>query len=197
MLQLLGKGVKILDKKLEAARYELDELVRKLMYLEPSWKKCSCCLNKGKCCIGANILIFSVEWKQIVDFVANLPLAEKQIIKSNIKNSKQCIFRSEQKCLIHSVRPLNCRWTPYQVFSDSKNMTYFEDFECNFTQKSVPYSFNEIYPNYVLLPNAESSQGKYYLLLTNWIKKWLPLGDAECLSELFTEPEFLNLLDYN
>lgn len=182
---------------LEQARFELDELIRKLLQLEPYWKKCSNCKNKGKCCIGANILVFDVEWDQIKEFIKSMPESDKEKIKSNIKNKKACFFRGDQKCIIHGVRPLNCRWVPYVAYLGDSQIRYFEESNCSFRELMVTHTFSEKYPNYVLLPHPSDCTSKYHLLLENWKQRWLPLSDAHHMSDLVNDPEFLNLLNYS
>lgn len=70
-----------MQSSLEQARFELDGLIRKLLRLEPYWKKCSNCKNEGKCCIGANILVFNVEWDEIKAFIKSIPESDKEKIK--------------------------------------------------------------------------------------------------------------------
>lgn len=85
--------------------YTLEEAISELRKIEPYWNRCFPCKNQGKCCIGADVTIYKSEWNKIYSYLNNLPDLEKSIVMSNLQLNKLCIFRSEEKCLIHKVRP--------------------------------------------------------------------------------------------
>lgn len=103
----------------------MDKIILELKNLEPYWNICFPCKNKGKCCVGADTSIYQSEWNIIVSYIEQFSEADKKILLSNILLNKPCFFHSDDKCLIHEVRPQNCRYTPFQyVITADNNLRY-------------------------------------------------------------------------
>lgn len=92
----------------------LEATIRELYKIEPFWNICNPCQCKGHCCIGADISISESEWAQIERYIQTLPYEGLDTLRLNIKHERNCVFRAYDRCLIHPVRPENCRFTPYQ-----------------------------------------------------------------------------------
>ena len=98
-----------------------DSLVHELLAIEPFWKICFPCKFKGYCCIGAEISFSDAEMQITKEYIKKLSPEEKDIIVQNNLSSKHCIYRAPDKCLIHDVRPMNCRYTPFQCGINPQN----------------------------------------------------------------------------
>ncbi len=92
----------------------LDAVIEELLEIEPFWRNCPHPGCAGICCKGADVTVDPMEWGMIREYISHLSEAEKAIIRSNASLGKNCYFRADNKCLIHAVRPENCRYTPYQ-----------------------------------------------------------------------------------
>lgn len=99
----------------------LENVVNELRAIEPYWKRCFPCQNKGKCCVGADISASESEWNLIFDYIRTMNNQDKKALKDNIISNNHCVFRIEEKCLIHDVRPENCRYTPFQFAVTNTN----------------------------------------------------------------------------
>lgn len=99
----------------------LDSAIQELYQKEPFWNICNPCQCKGHCCIGADITIYENEWAEIERYIRKLSTEDKTALSRNIQQSSKCIFRTDDKCLIHTVRPANCRYTPYQYVVTADN----------------------------------------------------------------------------
>ena len=93
----------------------LDSIIEVLYKEENYWNICRQCQCKGYCCIGANVFVNADEWSKIKENIQYLLPNEKTELKNNIDKRKQCVFHTDEKCLIHNIRPENCRYTPYQA----------------------------------------------------------------------------------
>lgn len=107
---------------------------------EPSWKNCRACPFSGKCCDGASLNLFPEEKAAISDYLGRNPDVLRYALP-RFKQGKKCYFydKESSKCLIHEVRPLNCRWTPHAAFreEDGRHSVHVRDNQCNFTKKIV------------------------------------------------------------
>lgn len=142
--------------------HEINELEEK----EPYWHKCDHCMNKGKCCIDNDIDIRDDEWMIIKDYLGSHPDIYERV-KKNFNEGKKCYFRTEECCLIHDIRPLNCIYTPYQVIQNIYNdhILYSAiDDECNFISKE--YRIKKQAPSKKIL--YLDKEKRYYLLLNHW-----------------------------
>lgn len=157
----------------------LNSLIEKLYKEETYWNICCPCQSDGYCCIGADVSVNTNEWSKIKKYVQLLSFEEKLILQKNIVNGTQCIFHAEDKCLIHDVRPENCRYTPYQLVVNSNNILKYsmvrinpETNRCEFEpvrKRISPQERKMIEQNsFVLLPNFDSYT-KYISL--NWLAK--------------------------
>ena len=99
----------------------LDSSIQELYQKEPFWNICNPCQCKGHCCIGADIQIHKNEWTEIERYIRELSYEDKTALCRNIQRSSKCVFRTNDKCLIHAVRPANCRYTPYQYVVTADN----------------------------------------------------------------------------
>lgn len=116
----------------------LDSSVQELYQKEPFWNICNPCQCEGCCCIGADVSVYEDEWRLICDYVQTLPAEERNVLADNIKINRMCIFRATDKCLIHPVRPENCRYTPYQyVVTSDDHLRYSQVKISGLTSKCV------------------------------------------------------------
>lgn len=92
----------------------LESTIQELYQMEPFWNICNPCQCKGHCCVGADVTIYEREWAEIERHIQALPYEDQDTLRLNIKHKRKCVFRANDKCLIHAVRPENCRFTPYQ-----------------------------------------------------------------------------------
>lgn len=158
--------------------YSLEELKTILLHkidvmikIEPYWEKCMNCPNHGKCCIGADISIREDEWAKIKQYLVNIDDSDKNKLLNNISNNVLCPFRTENKCIIHEIRPMNCIWTPFQAVQNVSNGNIFYsiiDKECE--SRSVVLENQEFFDaniEYVKLPDDEIK--RQYLFLNNFI----------------------------
>lgn len=99
----------------------LESTIDELLSREPFWKICYPCKFKGFCCKGAEIDFSKNEQHIIDEYINTLPNDSQKIIYENKKYNKHCIYHSVEKCLIHEVRPQNCRYTPFQALIDNDN----------------------------------------------------------------------------
>ncbi len=157
---------------IDNARIEIDAVVKRLYELDPFWLRCSPCSNKGCCCEGANTNLSSQEARELI-MKNEFSDIEKSQLQSNLLENKQCPFRFSDKCLIHNYRPINCRWTPYQVVvGDSGIVRYYKiDSNCKCEFKFVEiakyklnfYVFERFY---VWLPHFDGTQ-RCHIILNN------------------------------
>lgn len=91
-------------------------MISLLLKAEPFWHKCHPCKNNGNCCVNSETMATAAEWEIIVKQLSELSREDFQIIRNNVDCGQNCAFRSPNKCLIHDVRPLVCRVTPYYAF---------------------------------------------------------------------------------
>ena len=100
----------------------IDQYISELLKIEPFWKICHPCCFHGYCCKGAKVSF--TDWEALITkiFVSTLSAEEKNIIRDNEQNKRSCVFQAPDRCLIHPVRPANCRYTPYQFVITPKNV---------------------------------------------------------------------------
>lgn len=171
----------------------LNSIIEKLYQQEPYWNICCPCQCDGYCCIGADVSVNTNEWSKIKKYVQLLSFEEKLILQKNIVNGTQCVFRAANKCLIHEVRPVNCRYTPYQLAVNSNNILEYymvrinhKTNQCEYkrVRKLIsPQKRKMIEQNpFVLLRNFDSYT-KYISL--NWLAKHCPVITEKtlCVSE--------------
>lgn len=171
----------------------LNSTIEKLYEQEPYWNICCPCQCDGYCCIGADVSVNTNEWSKIKEYVQLLSFEEKLILQKNIVNGTQCIFHAEDKCLIHDVRPENCRYTPYQFVVNSNNILKYsmvrinpETNRCEFepVHKSISLQERKMIEQtpFVVLQNF-NSYAKYISL--NWLAKHCPVITEKtlCVSE--------------
>ena len=99
---------------LQELRVKLDNIINELYDIEPYWSKCKKCPNHGSCCVGANVMVREDEWFEIKSILDN-DIQVRNLVYENYRSGSDCYFRIHDKCLIHNIRPLNCRYTPYQA----------------------------------------------------------------------------------
>lgn len=155
----------------------LNSVINELHGVEPYWSICRPCQCAGQCCVGADISITESEWQQIRKYVENMAIDDKAILEQNILNHVFCIFRAPTKCLIHDVRPENCKYTPYQALFNHKGMLVYsqvqvnpETHRCEFKLVSIPATTEQLVAlqnnKFVDLPNY-GTMTKYISL--NWL----------------------------
>lgn len=114
----------------------LEEAIAKLEAMEPSWKNCRACPHAGKCCDNAYInVVFPEEADAIAQHLRAHP--EKLAYAENrFSRGKSCYFHDPgaNQCLIHEVRPILCRWTPYTINTgEGSYVGTIRDANCEFT----------------------------------------------------------------
>ncbi|NHQ80292.1 YkgJ family cysteine cluster protein [Chromobacterium vaccinii] len=136
----------------------LESKVSDLEAQEESWKNCRACPHEGKCCDGATLIAFPEEIAAIREYIKN-NLDVLQYAVSRYRKKKPCYFYDKEstKCLIHEVRPLNCRWTPYAAFPDGNGgiQVNIRSVRCDFKIATIPSA--QIKNNMVSLPAHLSS----------------------------------------
>ncbi|HHK0531365.1 TPA: YkgJ family cysteine cluster protein [Pseudomonas aeruginosa] len=152
----------------------LEQAVERLESAEPSWTNCRACPHSGKCCDGATgILIFPEESAELSDYLKKNP----EILiyaKKRLANKKGCYFHdpSSEACLVHTVRPILCRWTPYALFSNSDIggvKGYIRSKDCSFTaidssNKVIAVSSEMVEVTSRILLRDEGGNKKYLIL---------------------------------
>ncbi|WP_442962479.1 YkgJ family cysteine cluster protein [Pseudomonas sp. BLCC-B112] len=123
----------------------LNQAIAELEGIEPSWKNCRACPHSGKCCDDAFInLIFPEEALAIAEYLKAHPETHSYA-KNRAARKKSCYFHDPKasQCLIHEVRPILCRWTPYTAVKPPGGQiaARLRDEECNFTSVS---NFNPV-----------------------------------------------------
>ncbi len=155
---------------IENAKKEMEALLDRLYEIDPSWKRCSPCISKGKCCEGANPGFSEVEKNLIID---NIKLCQDDLekLKQNLDSRSICPFHLPDKCIIHEYRSMNCRWTPYYVAVDNEGIVrYFKiNSKCQFEKVEVPkhkLQFKVFEEHYVWLPHFDGLMHCHILLST-------------------------------
>lgn len=169
----------------------LEKSVAKLESLEPSWKNCKACPHGGKCCVGATgLLVFPEEKRDITDFLQRNDRI-KQFALKKYRQGQGCYFHDSnaKSCLIHEVRPLNCRWTPYNVWPPAQPGHTFNgmvrDDKCDF----IPITANDkqrvVNDEIVQIENPLSPNANTQYICLHGIKEIHPLlARSEELSTL-------------
>lgn len=157
--------------EIEKIRLKLSSVVKDLCEIDPYWNKCFPCQNKGRCCIGSDVDVSEEEWKQIFEFLKDKPDII-QYAKARLRQGKPCIFYCSKvsKCLIHDLRPIMCRYTPFQVIeNDGKFFCNNVDEKCvsirsvqsdSFVRAAKPFIVNVKDCNYIFI--NEISEIKEY-----------------------------------
>ncbi|UHC89225.1 YkgJ family cysteine cluster protein [Klebsiella michiganensis] len=130
----------------------LNKAISELESIEASWKNCRACPHSGKCCDDAFIeVVFPEEAKAIAEHLISHP--EKLVYaKERASRRKSCYFHNPHanECLIHSVRPILCRWTPYTALTDYNSIVArIRDERCNFTPVRKIDSVKKIQPGII------------------------------------------------
>lgn len=153
-------------------RTELLRQISHLLAIEPKWKKCDNCPYSGHCCINADINIYDYEWLIIRNYLLSTPDV-LNLVKKNYYSKSLCYFRTNDRCLIHEIRPLNCIFTPYQaIYAADKRIhysPYVSDCSLSFAT-SITFSTIDLSKQLILLPDEFSST--FYLLLNRWYQDY-------------------------
>ena len=164
----------------------IDKKVNELSKIEPFWKICLPCKNNGRCCNGADVNVHDSEWEEIV----NLLNSHKDILsyaQGRIKKKSCCIFfnYSASKCLIHSIRPINCRYTPFQIIKNKNNKYVYHSMHdnCNLFLKENPLQiYNTEQKHIVKVKKNQDSE--IHLLYLNEMPELLNYGKNENIKKL-------------
>lgn len=118
----------------------LNSAIAELESMEPAWSNCRACPHSGKCCDNAFIhLVFPEEAATIASYLKAHP-QKLAYARERASRSKSCYFHDPKssECLIHDVRPVLCRWTPYTSHTspDGSLGGFIRDENCNFTKIS-------------------------------------------------------------
>ena len=108
--------------------------------------------------------------ESIKQYVSKLNRIDRIILTENIQNSVYCPFRTEKKCLIHEVRPMNCIWTPYQLAQNiyTGEITYcMINEECDFEEKRIKHEIIDANNEFIIAKSNEKD--RCYIFLNNFI----------------------------
>ncbi|WP_186077776.1 YkgJ family cysteine cluster protein [Burkholderia gladioli] len=144
----------------------LNRAISKLESKEPSWKNCRSCPFSGKCCDGAKLRIFPEERINILEFIKKNPNVRNYSV-DRYMNGKACYFynRDAKACLIHDVRPLNCRWTPYTIFiGDAGVSGMIRDSQCNFRRIDRSDGVSGVDGELIRMSVSSESENQNYIL---------------------------------
>lgn len=156
--------------------------ITQLLEIEPKWEKCNNCPNLGHCCIGADITIYNYEWNIIRKYLIEHPNVFDEV-KLNYKRKSLCYFRTNDKCLIHNIRPLNCIFTPYQAIYRADKRIYYSPYkeDCLLLKRSsISNGGIDLSQLFIKLPDDDSFT--YYLLLNHWYHNYeenSPVSNSE------------------
>ena len=124
----------------------LDDVIEELLELEPFWRICYPCRFKGVCCHGAKISVTPDEQAVIDEYLSGQPLLVRRLVFVHKMIGWHCKYHTDEGCLIHDVRPANCRYTPFQMGVSSDHvLTYSmvrvgESGHCEFSMQHIPLS---------------------------------------------------------
>lgn len=156
----------------------LDEAITELESIEASWKNCRACPHSGKCCDNAFInVVFPEEAKAIAEHLITHP-AKLAYAKDRASRRKSCYFHNPHanECLIHSVRPILCRWTPYTATSVNNSVVaWIRDKSCNFTSVSKFDSVKNIKPGIIEIIPLKGAVSQQKLLHLQGMEALHPL----------------------
>ena len=161
----------------------LNEAISELESIEASWKNCRACPHSGKCCDGAFIkVVFPEEAKAIAEHLIAHP--EKLVYaKERASRSKNCYFHNPHanECLIHSVRPILCRWTPYTATTGGNSfVAQIRDERCNFTPVRKIDSLKDIKPGIIeVIPYEGTVKHIYFVAETKGSMSSMQLREIE------------------
>jgi len=145
----------------------LDTWENELFEAEPFWLKCKACQNNEKCCLDTKAAATKSEWLLIKDFLLDHLKDKLYIIKKNILMGAKCPFKTDNACLIHTVRPLACRVTPYMSYWLDSEVSYnaaLDDCSSSQPQKKLALDLQDYEKqNLVSLPIDENDTYIYYL----------------------------------
>lgn len=146
----------------------LESKISHLESREESWKNCRACPFSGKCCDGATLIVFPEEKLAIHKYLESNPDI-LQYATTRYKQNKTCYFYNKEssKCLIHEVRPLNCRWTPYAAFQDGNGgvSVNIRSAQCDFTKVSIPSAHAQGNMTFLPIKFSSTEANNVYL---NW-----------------------------
>ncbi len=130
----------------------LNEAISELESMEHSWKNCRACPHSGKCCDNAFInVVFPEEARAIAQHLKAHP-EKLAYAEGRASRRKSCYFHnpSANQCLIHDIRPILCRWTPYTATAGGGSFhAFIRDESCNFTLVNEKDSVTSIKPGFV------------------------------------------------
>lgn len=131
----------------------LNSAIAELESMEPAWSNCRACPHSGKCCDGAFInLVFPEEASAIAAHLREHP-EKLTYAKERASRKKSCYFHDPKasQCLIHEVRPILCRWTPYSAATPQGGpvAAQFRDKSCNFTPVTAFNSVTSVKPGFL------------------------------------------------
>ncbi|HGY2353400.1 TPA: YkgJ family cysteine cluster protein [Citrobacter farmeri] len=141
----------------------LEKAILELESIDPSWKNCRECPHSGKCCDGAFIqVIFPEEAKAISDYLTANP-DKLAYAEQRAAMHENCYFHDPKanKCLIHDVRPILCRWTPYTATTGGGSLNVkLRDKQCNFSSVSPFNSVRGLKPGFIEIFQIANPQKK-------------------------------------
>ena len=146
--------------------------ISQLLEIEPKWEKCSKCPNSGACCIGADITMYEYEWEIISKYLIDNPIVFNEV-KLNYRRGLLCYFRTDDKCLIHDIRPLNCIFTPYQAIFGADRCIHYAPYkeDCSLLKPtSISNNGMDLSQLFIRLPDDYTST--CYLLLNHWYQDY-------------------------
>ena len=185
----------------ETSKNLLEESIIELRKIEPFWDRCFPCNLKGICCQGADLSVYDSEWESILEYIAGFSSEDKKVLLTNVQQEKHCVFRAENNCLIHEVRPENCRYTPFQCLVTQDNYLKYAmvSDDCSFQYISLPLNDDDANlvreSKFIILRNFEKET--HYLSL-NYQVQQCPLSEnSRHVSDLLDDLQsFLKSMKY-
>lgn len=144
----------------------LDRVISRLETNESSWRNCRSCPFNGKCCDGATLKVFPEEGREILQHIKLNPNVRAHSI-GRYKDRKPCYFydRDAKACLIHEIRPINCRWTPYTVFIGDAGLSgMMRDSQCNFRHIQASDRIDVVDDELIRFSTSRSNENNHYIL---------------------------------
>jgi len=160
---------------IDFAKNEMESVVQRLYEIDPFWKRCSPCVQNGKCCKGANPCFSQKEQARVLE-ENNLSTQDFKKLKWNLRLGMKCPFHTRNRCIIHENRSLNCMWTPYYVTVDSDDIVHYYviDDRCRFrkvTVKKKDIEFRIDEQHFVWLPHGKTMRCHIYLNSLSFINR--------------------------
>lgn len=156
----------------------LEEAIAKLESMEPSWKNCRACPHAGKCCDNAYINVVFPEEADAIGRHLRAHPEKLAYAEDRLSRGKSCYFHNPgaNECLIHEVRPILCRWTPYTINTgDGSYAGMIRYGSCEFTPIESKDLVTPVTPGFLKVGPASGVVDSQIFLHLQGIKAMHPL----------------------